>query len=515
MKKFISLIVGILFLVFLAGCGTQTNAVATFEFEDESIDLKSVQFTVVIDDPETEITGTITVKLYNQSDEEVRSKIIASDLDLENIQFLNLTENHTYTIKVHASMGRNTEVIGTTTFKTLSTGVTTIMSEQDFLNMKSNRAGTYILGKDLDFSDIDFVSPFTTSFTGSFDGDGYTIRNVTFSKVATYTGLFGYVSTGTIKNLNIENVEIGRAEAPLTMSLSSRVGIVAGYVSNLAGKIEDVTIKNSSIHFTTSSTVQAFVGGIVGENRGQIKNVSLENTYINLKSTSYGDIKLGGVAGVLGEDSTLKEIKSEVDVTYELEGGTIKDRDFSIFIGGLVGDNNAHMVTRSVENVYSMGDVTVTNLDFNTQTGTTEGLYKVYVGGLAGMSYGVIYNAFYGGSMMINHEKNEFETNVNKYFYIGGLIGFYGSSRTSMHVLKQGESQTVEANLSDDVILKISQVIAQKLTGTFNASIYGDTHLVLNGDSIVDDDTFTLIDDLEDFFTSTWIEDAYEAVYTS
>lgn len=49
-------------------------------------------------------------------------------------------------------------------------------------------------------------------FTGSFDGNGFTISNLKItSKTAKYIGLFGYVEEGTIYNVTLKNVDINSA----------------------------------------------------------------------------------------------------------------------------------------------------------------------------------------------------------------------------------------------------------------------------------------------------------------
>jgi hypothetical protein len=49
----------------------------------------------------------------------------------------------------------------------------------------------------------------TTPFTGSFDGNGHVISNLTIATSTDYIGLFGYVgSGGQIRNLGVENVNM-------------------------------------------------------------------------------------------------------------------------------------------------------------------------------------------------------------------------------------------------------------------------------------------------------------------
>jgi len=511
MKKIIGIIFSVLFIVLLAGCSEKTSVEATFT--DVEIEQTAITFTVVIDDPEEEITGGIIVKLFKADGTLSNSKEIATEADLIAIKFTALDNQIAYTVKVYATMERDSLMIGEKVFELASAVTQHITTTDEFLAMKTNRAGNFVLDNDLDFTGTTFVSPFTSSFSGTFDGMGFSIKNVTFGTAATYTGVFGYVSSGTIKNLVLDNVTIGSSVTPLLMSTSSRIGILAGYVSSAAAVIENITITNSEINVTTSSTVQAYVGGIVGENKASIIGAELSNVNIHVKSLSYGKIKLGGAVGYMTEDSILKEVKSDANVSFELAAINTKNKDIQANVGGLIGDHNARNISKSVENIFSTGDVDVT-LDFGTLSETTSGIYSVYVGGLAGIAYSNIINAFYGGSMSLTHEKNEFEAETTKTFYLGGLVGFYGSNKAMTNTVRVSDSNTITATVSDDVNLKTSQTFGQKSsTAVQVAGVYGDIHLEVNGVSVAGADTSTVYLTLVGYFTGDWMQDAFDAVY--
>jgi hypothetical protein len=515
MKRLLGIAVILASVLLLFGCGTKTQATATFTVGEDGITTDGITFSITIDDPEGEITGTVTVRLYDEDENEITSKAIAGEEDWENITFSGLENDVTYTLKVHATMGRNTAVIGEKTFRPLSTATNEITTTDEFLAMKDNRSGTYVLKNDLDFTDVEFTSPFTSSFSGSFDGGGFALRNITFTKVNSYTGVFGYIASGTVKNLTLDNVSIGTAEEPLLMATSSRVGILAGYISSTSAVIEDITITNSSINYSSSSTVQAYVGAIAGENRGSVTGVSIVDTTVSLTGTSHGKIKVGGAVGMLYEGATLREVGSEADVTFELAATPHRevDRDFNILVGGLIGDNAAINISDAVDNVWSTGNVTVTNLDFNTDPENTAGRYVVYVGGLAGSSNAVLSNAFYGGSISLDHQKNDHDDDVVKVFSVGGLVGYYLSRYQSANLVRMGDGQTITVTVSDDVNITLSQLAGHTSgVGTLEASVFGETHLELNGVSKTAEDNVTVITDITGVF-DTWAEEAWQAVY--
>jgi hypothetical protein len=77
--------------------------------------------------------------------------------------------------------------------------------------------GTYILANDIDLSSCENWTPIGTrahAFTGTFDGNGYTISNMTVSITSDSTdsyidaGLFGCVEYGTIKNIGLTSATV-------------------------------------------------------------------------------------------------------------------------------------------------------------------------------------------------------------------------------------------------------------------------------------------------------------------
>lgn len=79
-------------------------------------------------------------------------------------------------------------------------------------NVRDSLSSHYILNADIDLSAVDW-RPIGSDepFTGVFDGNGHTVRNVIVNIESTRTstgGFFGVVSAGTIRNLRIENGNI-------------------------------------------------------------------------------------------------------------------------------------------------------------------------------------------------------------------------------------------------------------------------------------------------------------------
>ena len=63
-------------------------------------------------------------------------------------------------------------------------------------------------------------------FSGTFDGDGHTIKGIRIYKTTSYQGLFGKVDNGTIKNVNLDNgtqATILSESAPVSSTISGTV----------------------------------------------------------------------------------------------------------------------------------------------------------------------------------------------------------------------------------------------------------------------------------------------------
>lgn len=183
----------------------------------------------------------------------------------------------------------------------------------------------YKLVEDIDMKNCKFI-PINT-FEGVLDGNDYKIKNINIKNFEDkdYNGLV-YNNTGTIKNLEIENINVNGS-----ISVGSLVGINDGKVENI--NIEKAKIKGHRL-----------VGGIVGDNCSQIKNCSFEGKVLprEEKSGSY----LGGIAGI-NKDS----IKSCCLNNLNAKGKK--------YIGGIAGKNTGSMDSCKISGCSISGVVSV------------------------------------------------------------------------------------------------------------------------------------------------------------
>ncbi|MBB6671878.1 Ig-like domain-containing protein [Cohnella nanjingensis] len=193
----------------------------------------------------------------------------------------------------------------------------------------------YVLGANIDISSLNW-KPFGkrgAEFTGSFDGNGYTITGLKVNKPSDqYVGFFGRIKDATLKNIVLTNVSVNGS----------------GYTGGLAGATENSTIENCSVSGNVSSTDKV-VGGLVGYNGGKI--VGSFST-----GTVTGNHHVGGLVGELHTDPDIGP--ASIESSYSLSDVSSSLNTDGNYIGGLVGSS----LQGTVKTSYAAGRVTG-NLD--------------------------------------------------------------------------------------------------------------------------------------------------------
>lgn len=177
------------------------------------------------------------------------------------------------------------------------------------------------LTKDIDMSSvanfamIGFYDGDYHWFSGTFDGDGHTISNLTINKTNDdcYVGLFG-LSTGTIKNLTLKDANIAGYV---------KVGGIVG--NNFGGTVENCFVTGGTVRGTGRNNVYA--SGIVSLNEGTVRNCSV--TGVNI---SGGDYR-GEASGIVSMNEQFGIIENcfVTNSTISGQGG----------VGGIVGSNQS------------------------------------------------------------------------------------------------------------------------------------------------------------------------------
>jgi len=319
-------------------------------------------------------------------------------------------------------------------------------------------------------SGFKFIGDAEQPFTGSYDGNGYSIRNlkINFNKFDQFNGMFGYVKEGVLENITIDNR--GRLNKLDTNSFASKkqnsqsldetselqnidIADMDG-VGGLAGMNDSGLIRNC--HFIGSITPPTGGAGLVGINTGTIESSSFEGkvsggiyTASGLVTYNSGSIRHSFVKGEIGGQAAFGFVGNNdgvIEISYvnmQVTGylgvagfvnnnrgvirssfmrGTIIGGRFS---GGFVADNYGQ-----IENVYVLADLEMMIED----NGNFPPSYEI--GGVVGRndSGGVIQNAFIAGTMNIGGDV-EFISSFGGYAGVNsGMIehGYWDKEATGM-----------------------------------------------------------------------------------
>jgi alpha-tubulin suppressor-like RCC1 family protein len=190
----------------------------------------------------------------------------------------------------------------------------------------------------------DRIGTVDAPFTGSFDGGGQTISNVSISAVTPGVGFFGALSGATIRDLTLGNVVIVAAAG--SSSWDGRVGSLAGDV--VGSTISGVTITNADV----SATGQR-VGGLIG----RIRVDSAADTVVTNSQTHASVTGASGVGGLIGAISSGST--GDVTVSASFASGDVAGNQD---VGGVIGYVLREAAgTVTVESSYSTSDVSAQN----------------------------------------------------------------------------------------------------------------------------------------------------------
>jgi uncharacterized repeat protein (TIGR02543 family) len=288
--------------------------------------------------------------------------------------------------------------------KTLTTNwIEEISTAEEFVKIKESLNGHYKLVADIDLSAIDWtpIGSDTTPFTGVLDGNGYKIKNLTITTInSNIAGLFG-VSTGTIKNIILENVTVAIGSITEDSKIASLVAYNKGTLENIKTINGTVNIANHS------GTLTSYVGGIVSFNEGILK------TIINNLNVSGGTF----TAGICAYDASTSSVKAGI---YLINNGNISGQ---ISVGGVYGDSQQSIFFY----MKNTGNITAINCAGGIVGGNTSTFSKrinmsccVNVGNITSTGS---YDTNYAGGLISNAYEIIVTDSYNAGYITGGNIG--------------------------------------------------------------------------------------------
>ena len=162
--------------------------------------------------------------------------------------------------------------------------------------------GNYILMNDIDLSSttLNPIGGMYGSFTGTFDGNGYTIKLGFINSSYQERGLFSKIgTTGVVKNLNVTGQYIQNRSEDYCY-----VGVIAacnyGTITNCCTSVD---VNSSGVYNNTPK--MTYSGGIAGYNAGTISYCFVSG---NIYGASYNE-GTGGIVGELGRLSDAPKIE--------------------------------------------------------------------------------------------------------------------------------------------------------------------------------------------------------------
>ncbi len=267
------------------------------------------------------------------------------------------------------------------------------------------------------------------SFRGIFDGDGHEISGIYINTELDYQGLFGYINSGTVKNVGVIN---------------SCINVDGGdCVGGVVGRNYNGTVSNSYNIGTVSGT--NCVGGVVGENQAFNNGTATVNDCYNTGYVS-GNGLVGGVVGY----------------KYFVEVGTVTvsncyntgDVLGVSCVGGVVGGGRATNCynTGNISGTKEVGGIVGSGGATNSyNTGDVSGVS--YVGGVAGNSNNsIVSNCYNKGAVTGTDER------------VGGVIGHSSSYGTISYCYNIGDV-CCTGNYTGGVV---GSVIDGKISNSYN-----------------------------------------------
>ena len=307
------------------------------------------------------------------------------------------------------------------------------------IDLDPNLPGGQVFAGALIASDMSTSNNFQgTAFSGTFDGNGYTIANLTIDAgTGEYLGLFGSVTGMAV----IDGVTLEGADVTGRKYVSGLIGYNAGTVSDC-----QVTCRLQGEGFAPWR-----FGGLAAFNVGSIHNCHVTGEIFTLDSSGY----FGGLVG--GNEGPITDSRAHVDIAggagcWEIgaligenrapvtnchAAGNVTGGDGCRFLGGLVGVNYDTILT----NCSATGDVSagfasnrVAGLVAGNPNGTiafcyatgdvTAGDSSSELGGLAGDNFGTITDCWTSGNVSASLKGSS----------VGGLIGRHGGSAANSYV---------------------------------------------------------------------------------
>lgn len=236
-------------------------------------------------------------------------------------------------------------------------------------------------------------------FTGSLDGNGYTVSNLHIDRSSTSkVGLFSRINSGSVSNLSITSAQING---------SSTVGVLAGEAVNTN------TFSNISVNGTvTAADSSTEIGGLFGFVEGSLSNITNKSTIeasnaedhiggvagyssnatyntVSNEGTVIGNVDTGGISGKFGSSVSASDVTNSGDVTGRYQtGGVVGHTRTTVDNASNTGTVTIKIASNQSGALQSgggiAGRVSYAEITNSTNSGTVDGTTGIRMGGIAG-----------------------------------------------------------------------------------------------------------------------------------
>lgn len=198
-------------------------------------------------------------------------------------------------------------------------------------------------------------------YSGIFDGNNYTISNLSINSNYSTVGLFGYVENGGIKNLTVQG------NINNTNSSTQHVGLIVGNLKD-SGFYNCKGIGSVTNNNTSTMDAYIYIGGLVGASIHSVIINCASEVNVNSIVDTPKHVSVGGIVGASVVNGELPKCilnsysTSNIYVNGSIypQANTSTNPNGRYFVGGIAGYLNDDAV-----NNYYFGNIT--NLDTNTK----------------------------------------------------------------------------------------------------------------------------------------------------
>lgn len=211
------------------------------------------------------------------------------------------------------------------------------------VNNGTAAAAKAVLTQDIDLAGFNWtaIGNSTNKFTGNFDGQGFTVKNLYIdANAGNFRGLFGNTSAAAIKNVTVDGY----------INCEGNVARVGGIVGQAEGGSIENCVNKAII------TAYQYVGGIVGYGTGALAisrcgNVGSVTGTLLSSTNNWGMVTVGStyVGGIIGYNNS-----ATASITDSYNQGNLSGANY---VGGITGYMQAQV---TITNIYNTGDITST-----------------------------------------------------------------------------------------------------------------------------------------------------------